>query len=63
MHHKFCVIDDKIAITGSYNWTYYAETRNVENIIISDNPEIVNGYASEFQRLKQALSLNHHAYV
>ena len=34
MHHKFCVIDDKIAITGSYNWTYYAETRNVENIII-----------------------------
>ena len=57
MHHKFCVIDDKIAITGSYNWTYYAETRNVENIIISDNPEIVNGYASEFQRLKQALSL------
>lgn len=22
MHHKFCVIDDKIAITGSYNWTY-----------------------------------------
>lgn len=57
MHHKFCVIDNKIAITGSYNWTYYAETRNVENIIISDNPEIVNGYASEFQRLKQALSL------
>ena len=40
MHHKFCVIDDKIAITGSYNWTYYVETRNVENIIISDNPEI-----------------------
>lgn len=53
MHHKFCVIDDKIAITGSYNWTYYAETRNIENIIISDNPEIVNGYTSEFQRLKK----------
>ena len=23
MHHKFCIIDDKV-ITGSYNWTYHA---------------------------------------
>lgn len=34
MHHKFCVIDSKVAITGSYNWTYYAETRNVENMFL-----------------------------
>ena len=31
MHHKFCVIDKKVVVTGSYNWTYYAETRNIEN--------------------------------
>ena len=31
MHHKFCIVDDKVVITGSYNWTYYAETRNIEN--------------------------------
>ena len=57
MHHKFCVIDNKIAITGSYNWTYYAETRNVENIIITDSLEIVNLFSTEFKRLANLLSV------
>lgn len=58
MHHKFCVIDDSVAITGSYNWTYYAETRNVENIVISDNSDIVMLYSAEFQRLQNILSVS-----
>ena len=58
MHHKFCVIDNKIAITGSYNWTYYAETRNVENIVITDNMEIVNLYLTEYKRLANLLSVS-----
>ena len=37
VHHKFCIIDDKIVITGSYNWTYYAENRNWENIVILES--------------------------
>ena len=57
MHHKFCVIDQKIAVTGSYNWTYYAETRNVENIVITDNMEIVNLFSTEFKRLANLLSV------
>lgn len=48
MHHKFCVIDSKTAITGSYNWTYYAERYNKENIIITDERDIVQSYISEF---------------
>ncbi|MBQ8864624.1 MAG: DUF1669 domain-containing protein [Bacteroidaceae bacterium] len=58
MHHKFCVIDDKIAITGSYNWTYYAETRNIENIVITDNPDIVNRFSTEFNRLTSLLPVS-----
>lgn len=58
MHHKFCVIDDSVAITGSYNWTYYAETRNVENIVISDNSDIVMLFSAEFQRLQNLLSVS-----
>ena len=57
MHHKFCVIDDKIAITGSYNWTYYAETRNIENIVITDVLSIVSSYKEEFNRLVSATQL------
>lgn len=56
MHHKFCVIDNKYVITGSYNWTYYAETRNIENIVITDNKEIVNQFSNEFNRLSKKLS-------
>ena len=25
VHHKFCIIDDELVITGPYKWTYYAE--------------------------------------
>lgn len=51
MHHKFCVIDQKVVITGSYNWTYYAETRNLENILITDNNKVVGQFVREFTRL------------
>ncbi|SNR77475.1 phospholipase D family protein [Desulfurobacterium atlanticum] len=34
MHNKFAVIDGKVVITGSFNWTVSAEKRNDENIVI-----------------------------
>jgi hypothetical protein len=33
MHHKFCLIDDAILFTGSFNWTYYAALYNEENVL------------------------------
>lgn len=33
MHHKFCVIDARVIINGSYNWSYTART-NEENILV-----------------------------
>jgi phosphatidylserine/phosphatidylglycerophosphate/cardiolipin synthase-like enzyme len=33
LHHKFCIIDDKVLINGSYNWSYAARW-NEENIIV-----------------------------
>lgn len=48
MHHKFCIVDDEVVITGSYNWTYYAETRNIENIVITDYKAAVSKYKEEF---------------
>lgn len=53
VHHKFCIIDDKIVITGSYNWTYYAENRNWENIVILENEKLVKGYLSEFDKIRE----------
>lgn len=51
VHHKFCIIDDKIVITGSYNWTYYAENRNWENILITKKKLIVQSYIEEFKKI------------
>ena len=34
MHNKFCIIDDKIIINGSFNWSVNAVKSNNENIII-----------------------------
>ncbi len=56
MHNKFCIIDNTKVITGSYNWTYYAEKRNWENIITSDDISIVNQYVNEFEDIKSQLS-------
>ncbi len=33
LHHKFCIIDSKIILNGSYNWTYFAQS-NDENILV-----------------------------
>jgi uncharacterized protein (TIGR02145 family) len=51
MHHKFCIIDDYIVITGSYNWSYRAES-NFENILISiDNIDLVKQYKNEVRKI------------
>ena len=52
MHNKFCLIDNKVLINGSYNWTYYAEEKNRENVLIIDNENVVtDSFFNEFQRL------------
>lgn len=53
MHNKFCVIDNQIVITGSYNWTKNAETRNDENVTILKDPKSATKYSLEFKRLKE----------
>ena len=51
MHNKFCIIDDYIVITGSYNWSYRAES-NFENILIcaGDN-DLVKQYKNEVKKI------------
>lgn len=51
MHDKFCVIDNQVVITGSYNWTTNAEFRNDENVTIEKDPEQATRFSVEFRRL------------
>jgi phosphatidylserine/phosphatidylglycerophosphate/cardiolipin synthase-like enzyme len=50
MHNKFCVIDDRITITGSYNWTARADLENDENVLIIDSAEIASIFKTQFAR-------------
>lgn len=54
MHHKFCVIDNQVVLTGSYNWTTNAETCNDENVTIQKDPESATKYSLEFNKLKKS---------
>lgn len=57
MHHKVMIIDGRIVVTGSYNWTWSAEKENDENMVVIDDPAIASVYEKEFWRLwSQGLS-------
>lgn len=51
LHDKFCVIDFKKIITGSYNWTYKA-SHNSENVVIISDPTIATQYITRFEQQK-----------
>lgn len=51
MHHKFCVIDLKKVIQGSYNWTSSAQY-NSEDVSIVDDKENALKFARRFIELK-----------
>jgi len=51
MHHKFAVVDQQVALTGSYNWTRSAAEHNEENLLISNDPGIILSYQKKFNEL------------
>ena len=48
MHHKVIIIDDKIVITGSYNFSRNAAERNDENVLIIHSARTATLYSDEF---------------
>ena len=51
MHHKFCIIDFKTIVHGSYNWTKVARY-NGETIEILDRANKAKQFSQEFMKLK-----------
>ncbi|XP_041838013.1 mitochondrial cardiolipin hydrolase isoform X1 [Melanotaenia boesemani] len=51
MHHKFAVVDSRLLITGSLNWTLTAVQNNMENILITEEPDLVKPFIKEFHRM------------
>ncbi|PKP62094.1 hypothetical protein CVT91_00770 [Candidatus Atribacteria bacterium HGW-Atribacteria-1] len=51
MHHKFAIIDNRLIITGSYNWTFSANNKNDENLMAIDDLEVIARYQNQFEKL------------
>ncbi|MEJ2744288.1 MAG: phospholipase D-like domain-containing protein [bacterium] len=54
LHHKSVVANGETLVTGSYNWSNYAETKNLENVMIVSGPEdrkIITDFQAEFEAI------------
>jgi phosphatidylserine/phosphatidylglycerophosphate/cardiolipin synthase-like enzyme len=51
MHHKVILLDDRITIFGSYNFSQNADRDNDENLLIVDDPRFAAEFEQEFQRV------------
>ena len=52
MHNKFCIIDLKTVIHGSYNWTIKAQY-NKETMTIDKSRDLAEKFALQFMNLKR----------
>lgn len=59
MHHKFCLMDTAsnngrvvpFVMLGSLNWTNQALSGNWEDVLVTSQKDIVEGYKREFEKL------------
>jgi len=49
-HNKVMILDGKILITGSYNFSKNAYSRNAENVLVIHNPDMASLYTKNFQK-------------
>lgn len=53
MHHKFAVFDGRVLANGSFNWTRSATRDNDENLVVSDDANLVRVFGLQFEKLWQ----------
>lgn len=49
MHDKVMIIDGETVVTGSFNYTYSAEHRNVENLLLIRDPALAAQYLRHWE--------------
>lgn len=53
-HAKCMVVDGKLTLLGSTNWTYYALTRNNEASVLIRSKEVAKAFLDYFNQVKAA---------
>ncbi|MQK95563.1 phospholipase D-like domain-containing protein, partial [Escherichia coli] len=58
LHHKVFIVDEKMVVLGSYNFTSNAERDNDENLLIIHDPEVAHAFLAEYERVRQQAQSN-----
>ena len=53
MHHKFALFDGRLLANGSFNWTRSATEKNDENLVVTDDANLVRVFGLQFEKLWQ----------
>ena len=53
MHHKFALFDGCVLANGSFNWTRSATRDNDENLVVTDDANLVRVFGLQFEKLWQ----------
>jgi phosphatidylserine/phosphatidylglycerophosphate/cardiolipin synthase-like enzyme len=53
-HNKVMVVDGAVVITGSFNFTASAQSRNAENLLVISDPALAAEYRENWQRRRAA---------
>ncbi len=51
LHDKVMIIDERIVVTGSYNYTKSANNKNAENILEFHDKNMAKSYENEFEKI------------
>ncbi len=51
MHNKFMVIDGKVVLTGSFNYTWSGDRKNDENLVVIVDKDIASSFEAEFNEM------------
>lgn len=53
-HNKIIILDDHTVLTGSFNFTKSADTRNAENVVIIDSAEVAAHFTRNWESRRSA---------
>jgi phosphatidylserine/phosphatidylglycerophosphate/cardiolipin synthase-like enzyme len=51
MHHKVIILDERVSVFGSFNFSTNAERDNDENILIVDDEKLARAFKAEYDRV------------
>ena len=53
-HNKIIILDDHLVLTGSFNFTKAADTRNAENVVIIDSRTVAAWFTRNWEERRSA---------